>query len=227
MTDHSIFEISDEISREGVAVCVLVAREIDNTAWHPTLTAYREKSGASVSAFWQNRSVSSHPAIREYHRLHTLFGIAEEKSSAEFLLSIVQRNRDFTKTNPLVDCYNIVSAETLISIGAHDLEKITLPITMRTLGPDDVYVPLNETEPRRVDGEYGFVDHAHRVICRADIKQADFSKTTADTRDAMVILQDNRALKGGKLLNAARMVSELLTTFCGTRCEVVAYCDRS
>jgi DNA/RNA-binding domain of Phe-tRNA-synthetase-like protein len=38
-------------------------------------------------------------------------------------------------------------------------------------------------------GEYGYVDAADRLLCRLDVRQADFSKVTQRTRNLLLIVE--------------------------------------
>ena len=42
-------------------------------------------------------------------------------------------------------------------------------------------------------GEYGYVDAKDRVLCRLDVLQADFSKVTAGTVNALLIIEGTTA----------------------------------
>lgn len=210
---------------QGLATAAIVARGIDNGRISPELLAYRRGVGRRLAAHWKNRSVSTHPAIREYHRLHSLYGVENEPPSPEKLVTYVRRNQDFTSTGALVDCYNMVSARTLLSIGAHDLAKYSPPITLRVCDSQDEFVPLGQTERQSVAGEYGYVDANRRVICRLEVLQGEFSKTSRDSQDVAFFLQGNACLSAGVLLKGAWLLAELLERFTGAGAELVAFYD--
>ena len=113
-----------------------------------------------------------------------------------------------------VDCYNIVSARTLLSIGAHDLDHLDLPITLRRIVDTDFFQPLGTGETQRLTGEYGYVDKNGYVICRLDVLQCEWSKVTKDTRSAAFFLQGNRRLTSATLLKGSWLLAEMLTKFC-------------
>jgi len=43
---------------------------------------------------------------------------------AEYLLKLIKKSGMLPNINRVVDCYNIASAETLLSMGVHDLANI-------------------------------------------------------------------------------------------------------
>lgn len=209
----------------GLSVAALVARNVDNTRTVPELIAYRRAVGRRLAAFWKNRSVTSHPAIREYHRVHERFGAVNEPPAPEKLVTYVRRNRDFTASGVVVDCYNIVSARTLLSIGAHDLDKLSAPVTLRLTTTADVFVPLGKTEPQPLSEEYAYVDTQGSIICRLDVLQCETTKTTRESRDIAFFLQGNRYLPASILLKGAWLLSEMVTSFCGGAVELVGFFD--
>lgn len=217
-------EISPEVAREGLSVAVLVARGIDNAKIGRELIAYRRGVAGALAGHWKNRSISSHPAVREYERLHERFGAAAERASPEVVLSYVRRAGDFTSAGPVVDCYNIVSARTLLSNGAHDPARLALPVSLRRLTAEDLFVPLGEPAERRdCSGEYGYVDAERRVICRLDVLQGDGSKLTPASTEAVLFLQGNARLPDGVLLTGSWLLAELLERFCGGDVELVEF----
>lgn len=218
-------EVTENLIRAGLSAAALIARDVDNSRTSPELVAYRASVGRRLASYWKNRSVTTHPVIREYHRVHKEFGELSETPAPEKLITYVRRNRDFTASGAVVDCYNMVSARTLLSIGAHDLDQIALPVTLRPATTLDSFVALGTTEPRVFPHEYAYVDAQNRIICRADVLQCEQTKTTRDSRNIILFLQGNQYLSGTTLLKGAWLLSELITRFCGGKVELVSFFD--
>ena len=220
-----MLEVAPDILQLGLASSAVVARGVDNTKIVPELIAYRRQVGQRLGGYWKNRSVSSHPAIEEYHRIHSMFGVENEPPAPEKLLSFIRRKRDFTSTSAVVDSYNIVSTRTLLSIGAHDLSKFPAPITLRKCEADDVYVPLGQTERQDVTGEYAYVDADSKVICRLEVLQGDHSKVTRESTDIAFFLQGNEKIAPATLLKGSWLLVEMIEKFCGGEAELVDFLD--
>jgi DNA/RNA-binding domain of Phe-tRNA-synthetase-like protein len=217
--------VAPDLLEMGLSASAVVARDVDNTHTPPVLMAYRRDVAHRLAAFWRNRSVAAHPAIREYHRVHELFGAVEEPSAPEKLLMYVRRHRDFPSAGAIVDCYNIVSTNTMLGIGAHDFGKLSTPVTLRRCTSDDVFVPLGETEEHRLPGEYGYVDPQGRIICRLEVLQCDYSKVTRESRHVVFFLQGNRCLSAAVLLKGSWLLAEMIEAFCGGTAEIVDFFD--
>lgn len=213
------------LQQEGLSVAVVVARGVDNSRTPPALIAYRRKVGRELADHWKNRSLSSHPVFQEYERLHRNFGVLDEPAAPEKLLRTVRRNMDLAASSAAVDCYNLVSIKTLLSIGAHDCARFESPVALRRTSAADTFVPLGETTPREVVGEYAYVEPQGRVICRLEVLQAEHSKVDVASRDIAFFLQGNAAQEGSQLLKGCWFLAELIETFCGGSAELVTYLD--
>lgn len=220
-----LLDVSPDLLEMGLSASAVVARDVDNTRTSLALLAYRREVARRLVAFWRNRSVSAHPFIREYHRVHELVGVREEPPAPEKLLMYVRRHRDFPAASALVDCYNMVSARTMLSIGAHDLDKLATPVVLRRCTPDDVFVALGQTEEHRLPGEYAYVDRQGRIICRLEALQGDYSKVTHDSRHVVFFLQGHRSLSPAVLLKGSWLLAEMIETFCGGTAELVHFFD--
>src|SRR5207247_1692389 len=74
-----------------------------------------------------------------------------------------------------------------------------------------------------VHGEYGYVDGAGRVLCRLDVLQADFSKVTTATMNALLIVEGTAAHLPDVLRTACTEVMEQVLRHCGGTAEVLAF----
>ena len=220
-----VLRLTDEMLNWGLSSAALVVRGVDNSRTPPALIAYRRTSAQRLAAYWKNRAISAHPAIREYHRTQQLVDVVDQSPAPEKLVMYIRRQRDLTASGAVIDCYNLVSAKTLLSIGAHDLGKLATPVTLRRATPDDVFVPLGQTEPQRIQGEYAYIDPLGQVVCRLEVLQCEYSKVTRSSRDIVFFLQGNRCIPSAMLLKGTWLLAEMIETFCGGKAELVDFFD--
>jgi DNA/RNA-binding domain of Phe-tRNA-synthetase-like protein len=96
-------------------------------------------------------------------------------------------------------------------------------VSLRLLTGGEPFTPLGAAAPAAVvPGEYGYVDALGRVLCRLDVLQADFSKVTAATVNALLIVEGTAAHDADRLRQAFADATELVTRHCGGKAEVVA-----
>src|SRR5207245_8699313 len=131
---------------------------------------------------------------------------------------------DLPVINRLVDAYNLVSVRSVCSLGAHDLDRITVPVELRLLSGQDSFTPLGRNAPAAIAaGEYGYVDAQERVLCRLDLLQAEFSKVTMETANALLIVEGTAAHPPEILRQAFTDVIEAILRSCRGTAQIVAF----
>jgi DNA/RNA-binding domain of Phe-tRNA-synthetase-like protein len=168
-----------------------------------------------------NYNVAASEILREYMKLQEEAGVANPMPPAQHLIQIAKSNRRLPNINTVVDSYNLVSAETCLSIGAHDLDRIVGNIRFVTTRGGERYTPLGSTVLESVNpGEYACMDD-EKILCRLDLKQCDETKITKNTKQFMVYVQGNRYAPMPILNAALQTVCANITEFCGGTYEIV------
>jgi DNA/RNA-binding domain of Phe-tRNA-synthetase-like protein len=163
----------------------------------------------------------SNPILQEYSRLQREAGIPNPVPPARHIIEIVKANRRMPNINTVVDSYNIVSAETCLSIGAHDLDHIVGDVRFVITNGSERYIPLGQQTTEKVNpGEYACMD-SEKIMCRLDLKQCNETKVTKETKRYLVYVQGNRFVPGQLLESALKEVCENLTKFCGGDFETI------
>lgn len=146
----------------------------------------------------------------------------EFKPSLERLWAYALKRGDLPSINNLVDAYNLVSIRRGCSLGAHDVDKIALPVSLRLLTGTETFTPLGGAGLWPVaEGEFGYVDAANRLLCRYDVLQADFSKVTADTTNVFLIVEATDQHPAELLRQTMAEVLETVTRYCGGVAETI------
>ena len=121
-----------------------------------------------------------HPDVRRWREVYSAMGVKPSKyrSSLEALLRRIFKG-DLWEVSPVVDCYDCVSALSLLPMGAHDIEKLRGGLTLRYASPGEKFYPL---------GAGGsVVECAERHVVYADgEKVCCWLWNYRDTRDASV-----------------------------------------
>ena len=155
------------------------------------------------------------PILKAYKKFHEEARLQDAATPAEYLLGLIQKSGMLPNINKVVDCNNIVSAETLLSIGAHDLAHIKGDIRFKHTDGTERYTPLFGDEPAAVAaGEYACVDD-EKILCRMDVKQCDETKVGQDTRDFIIYVQGNSETDEEYVLAGLQKVCDNIERFCG------------
>lgn len=133
-------------------------------------------------------TLSLHPDVRRWREVYSKMGVKPSKyrSSLEALLRRVFKG-DIWSVSPVVDCYDCVSALNLLPMGAHDVSKLSGPMTLRYAHEGEKFYPLGagdsviECSPKHVV----YAD-AEKVCC--------WLWNYRDTRDACVDENTEEAL---------------------------------
>ena len=222
-----VLRVVNECVRLGLRSGAIVFRGVRVTARGPELQAEITAEAQKVRAHYDDvQAIRAAPAVAGFQEILDKAGVKPRKvqPSVERLLSHVARRGDLPTINSLVDAYNLVSMRSLCSLGAHDLDRITLPISLRLLNGAEAFTPLGKGSAQAVSaGEFGYVDADNRVLCWLDVLQAEFSKVTSATVNAVLIVEGNHVHSAETLCNTCIMAIELITRHCGGTAEVVAY----
>jgi DNA/RNA-binding domain of Phe-tRNA-synthetase-like protein len=220
------FIVTEDCLRLGLRAGAVIFRDLRLGPRPPQLQAEIAGEVERVRArFAGPADVRALPEVVAFQELLRKVGVNPRKDqpSLERLLTFALKRGDLPAINSLVDAYNLVSVRRSLSLGAHDLDRIALPVSLRLLTGSESFTPLGRESPEPVTpGEYGYVDAAGRVLCRLDVLQADFSKVTEQTTGALLIIEGTSEHAPEALSLAFACAVELVTRHCGGAAEVVA-----
>jgi len=154
------------------------------------------------------------PIIAAYNDIYRKFKVDVENSSVH-LMKLVQENGGFPTINTAVDSYNVVSAKRLVSAGLHDLDNVKGDVRLTVTQGNELYIPLGETEPVKLQpGKFAIVDE-EKVLCWLDVKQGQHTKIGMDSRNLLLYVQGNAATSTLYLEEAITEMCELITKYAG------------
>ncbi|MDD9953021.1 MAG: methionine--tRNA ligase [Candidatus Woesearchaeota archaeon] len=134
---------------------------------------------------------------------------------AAYLQEFLEKEGKLPNINTVVDAYNLISATTCISMGAHDTKHLHGNLSFRTTTGKEKYTPLGEKKNTSVaPGEYACMDE-EKIICRMDIKQCDETKITKNTKDFILYAQGNKELTPATTRAALERACTLITKVAG------------
>jgi DNA/RNA-binding domain of Phe-tRNA-synthetase-like protein len=220
------FTVAKECLELGLRAGAVAFRDVHVTTASPALRADIGRELEAVRARFTSASeVRATPEVTKFHDILREVGANPRKlqPSVERLLTFALKRANLPAVNSLVDAYNLVSARTLCSLGAHDLDRITPPVALRLLTGSESFTPLGqEAEAAVVPGEYGYVDARDRLLCRLDVLQAEFSKVTVATGNVLLIVEATTAHPPAAVRQAFTDVIDLVTRYCGGSAKIVA-----
>jgi DNA/RNA-binding domain of Phe-tRNA-synthetase-like protein len=217
--------VAPEVAAMGVTCAFVRATGLRNRA---SDDAFDREADDSVEALLRTLTpevLDQDPVLVGYRRLHERVGVGGRKNlaSPEALLRLLIKRSQLPRVNLLVDVYNLVSVETRLSMGAHDLAHVTGDVVLRLTDGSEHFHPLGAAagEPVR-PGEYAYVDGANEVLCRLDVRQSNRTKLGVDTTDCLFIVQGNEATSAEVLRQGTERLLERIGRFCGGTRQVLS-----
>lgn len=117
--------------------------------------------------------------------------------------------------SPLVDLYHQWSLNSGLSIWAHDLQRLRLPVTLSlSRGGESFLVRQGLPAVRLPAGEYTYFDGAGQVLCRMEYLQSAATAVSADTRSALLVIQGHGQTDNDYLYSVAEGLKADLQACC-------------
>ncbi|MGH9368619.1 MAG: B3/B4 domain-containing protein [Thermoanaerobaculia bacterium] len=208
---------------------VAVARGVDNAGEDAALTARLREAEALIGQRLRDQALAEHPRVAVWREAYRKFGAKPKDypSSVENLLRRALKGEVLLHINKIVDIYNAVSLETLLPAGAEDLDAIEGDVALAVAGEGEAPVKLlGEPEarpPRR--GEVIYRDRAGAICRRWNWKEADRTRITAATRNALLVVEGLPPIERSAVSSAIEEIARAIPKHCGGA-VVTALLDR-
>lgn len=200
---------------------VVTAHGIDNTSDDPAILAGLRHEEDQVRQRLAGIQISEHPHIAPWREAYRRFGAKPKDypSSIENLVRRVLKGQRLPRINPLVDLYNTISLRHLVPAGGEDLDRIEGDIALTIATDQETPVQLlGETEPRPPKpGEVIYKDDLGAICRRWNWKEADRTKLTAATRNAVLVIEGLPPVGRDLVERAVEELAGLGRAHCGGR----------
>lgn len=218
------FIIADEIKKTGIPVQCVLIKGTKNKPTDSKFEDYKAKVIAQIKQDYTLESIKEDKILQGFKELHTSFGISNRKNNAasENLLDFILKRGNIPSVNLLVDIYNLISVQSKLALGAHDVKHIGGNVTLRLTNGKETFHPIAYPETKAIaENEYAYIDDDNDVICRLEVRQCEKTKVTLDTTDVFYIIQGNLHTSEDDLYIATEQLIDLTTEFCGGTAEVI------
>ncbi len=201
-------------------IAFVIVRRIDNRLREAaSLAALLRDAQANAVARIQGGPLTEHPRIHCWREAYRAFGAKPKDypSSIENLLRRALESHPLRSINPLVDLYNVVSLTHLIPAGGEDLDAIEGDVVLTRASASEPPVKLLGENEERVPkpGEVIYKDGRSAICRRWNWKEADRTKLTEKTANAILVLEALPPILVSELEAAARELEGLVLERCG------------
>lgn len=216
--------VQQDVLDIGVKVVFAEVRGINNHINSGEWNDYRREKLGELSERYSDIDVHADPILEGYNVLHDKSGVKRRKNipASENLIKLLKKNGDLFYINTAVDIYNIISLESKLALGAHNIDKTDGNVTLRFTDGSEDFQPIGTVEPTRSKAhEYSYCDDANDVLCRLEIRQVEKTKVDEDTTNIFYIVQGNEATSDSLLLDTAQEIINRTTKYCGGSGRIV------
>lgn len=200
-------------------VGVVIGRDLDNRGEPPDIMSSLRQEEARLRTRFAEADLSRHPHIAAWRDAYRAFGAKPKDypSSIENHVRRISKGHSLSHINKLVDLYNTVSLRYLIPVGGEDLDAIRGDVVLTFAAEDEAPVRLlGEAEDRRPrPGEVIYRDDLGAICRRWNWKEADRTKLTETTRNAVLVIEGLPPVGSALVQLALDDLAGLVTTYCG------------
>jgi len=200
-----------------LTVGVVVVRGAKNDASHPEIEQLLRKAESDLQA-QGIESIKQHPPIQVWREAHIKFGNKPDRYAPanQALGKRVMKGNPLPCINPLVDLLNVTSIEHLIPIGGEDLRATEGVVRLTRAVGDEQFLELGkETDEPPEPGEVIWRDETGVLCRRFNWREADRTKITETTTDAIIVLETLPPVGRDELQLALETLAERIRKFTG------------
>jgi DNA/RNA-binding domain of Phe-tRNA-synthetase-like protein len=207
----------------GAVLGAAAARGVSNAGEDPSLAGDLRRAEAGLPGLLAGASPAEHPRIASWREAYRRFGAKpkDHPSSVENLVRRVLKGWTVPHVNRIVDIYNAVSLETLLPAGAEDIDAIEGDVELARAAPNEPPVRLlgePEARPPR-PGEVVYRDRLGAICRRWNWKEADRTKLTERTRNALVVVEGLPPVPRAEVAAAIEEIARRIRERCGGEVE--------
>ena len=202
----------------GVKIVFATVHGLDNHGEDPEWAAYRDRRLEELYEEYAELDVHSDPILEGFNILHDRTGVKRRKNipASENLIKLLKKNHGMFFINQAVDIYNLISLESKLALGAHNIDRVDGNVTLRFTDGSERFVPIGQTEPVPVaPHEYCYCDDANEVLCRLEVRQVEKTKVDENVQNVFYIVQGNEATPDALLQETAQTILDLTIKYCG------------
>lgn len=178
----------------------------------------RKAEKSQIENFSTLESFSQHPQISAWRAAYRKFGSDphQYRCSAEAIIRRVLKGDQLPNINKLVDLYNHISLKYVLPVGGEDTDEIAGDLFLGFANGDEQFIRLGgvENEPPQ-KGEVVYKDDAGVACRRWNWREADRTKLTEQTRNAIIVVEALSPASKREVEGAAQELADLIKQYCG------------
>lgn len=218
------YYVKQDVLDAGVKILFCEIRGLDNSHVPDGWMEYRNPRIKELYEKYKDLDVHSDPILEGFNILHDNTGVKRRKNipASTNLIKLLIKHQDMAFINTAVDIYNLISLETRLALGAHNIDRTEGNVTLRFTDGTEKFVPIGQTEPVPVKPhEYSYCDDSNEVLCRLEIRQVEKTKVDESAKNIFYIVQGNEATDISLLEDTAEQIIDTTVKYCGGTGKII------
>ena len=218
------FIVDEKVKELGVKILGFKIEGIDNISITEEFENWREMKIKELIETYKDYDIKNDNVIEGFYELHQAVGVPRRKNlpASENLIKLLTKKEELVHINKAVDIYNIISIDSKLCLGAHDIDKVSGNVNLKITDGTENFIPLGSYEKKPIkQGEYSFVDDDNDVICWLDIRQVDKTKVTENSKNILYLVIGNKENTYEELEKVANEIITITTKFCGGKATIL------
>jgi len=207
-------EVKEQFPELRVVVCIIRNVKVEKTS--ERLKKFIAQKLEDLRKRYSTNDLQKIPVLKFYRDLlkQTL---GKDTSSVVALVKRALGGEAFPIINNLVDACNLAVAETLIAMGAFDLDKISGDMILRLAVKGESFLEIGKKDPMELHGGEVIISDSRKIFSIPIYRDGEETKISEETKYVALLAL---GVEERELLNSIYLAMNYITEYCGGRGEV-------
>lgn len=216
------FTVERDVLDLGLKVVGITITNIDNKIKTTNFLKFKDKAYKALKQKYKNFDIETDLILKGYHELHKKINIKRRKNTpiSENILKKFLKEEKLSDTNKLTTLYNIVTLDSRLSIGMHDMNKISGNVDLKIVGGTEKYVSSTGEIKTLNQSQYVYIDKKD-IIYKLEVSQNPKTIVDENTNNIFITIQGNEATSAEYLMEVASEIIDLINTYCNGDAQII------
>lgn len=216
------FTVEREVLDLGLKVIGITITNIDNKTKTQKFLNFKDKAYKALKQKYQDFDIETDLILKGFHELHKKLNIKRRKNTpiSENILKRFLKEEKLSDANKLITLYNIVTLDSRLSIGMHDMDKIYGSVSLKIAGANEKYTSVNGEIKTLNQNQYVYIDKKD-IIYKLEVSQNPKTIVSENTKNIFITIQGNEATSAEYLMEVASEIIDLITTYCDGTAQII------
>jgi lysyl-tRNA synthetase class 1 len=220
-----LFTLDAEVKKRfpTVSVGIAVIKGVHISETNDDLEKEKSTLFSALSGL-TTEEINEYPEVQAYRKLYKEMGIDwhSRRPSPEALLRRIAQGKELYTINTCVDAYNLVVMDKRISIGAFDLDTLSLPTTLRFAKDGEEILLLGDSDVTKYKSpELAYFDQTGGYNIDFNYRDAKRTAVSTNTKNIILNVDGINGITPDQVNDTLRVAAEKIVSYCGGKIELL------